>query len=443
MKKYKIMTLGCKVNQYESEAMEELFNSNGYKKVENNEPADVYVINTCTVTGQAAAKSRQTISRARRKNPNAKIAVVGCYSQVSPEEVAELEGVDVIVGTKHRSRILELLDEAERINQTINVVDNIKKNQEFDELDSATNRDMTRAYLKIQEGCNMFCTYCIIPYARGPISSRKMENIVEETKKLAAKGYKEVILTGIHVESYGKDQGKDYFRLIDVIEHVAEVEGIERIRLSSVEPGIISHDFLTRLKNTDKACDHFHLSLQSGSDSILKSMNRKYRTAEYKEKVELIREYFPDAGITTDIIVGFPGETEELHEETMNFVKGITFSKIHVFPFSRRKGTPAYDFPNQVLNEVKKKRAHELSELERSISDRFLDSFIGKELSVLIELESDDEMYSSGYSTNYLRVNVQKNYDLVNQIVKVKVIERDGEELKGIVVGGQNGLYFL
>lgn len=433
MKRYEIITLGCKVNQYESEAMEQMFDSHGYQKVNDKEVADIFVINTCTVTGQAASKSRQAISKARRKNPNARIAVVGCYSQVSPEEVSSLDGVDVIVGTKNRAMVLDLLEQAKEMNETISVVDNIKKNNEFDELDAPSDRDMTRAYLKIQEGCNMFCSYCIIPYARGPISSRKMENIVEETKRLASKGYKELILTGIHVESYGKDLKND-LRLIDVIENVAKVEGIERIRLSSVEPRVISDEFLTRLKATNKACDHFHLSLQSGSDSILKLMNRKYTTKEYKEKCDLIRKYFENAGITTDIIVGFPGETDELFEETMNFVRGINFSKIHVFPFSAREGTPAYKFPNQLDNKTKKKRASELSNLERQISEKFLDSFIGKELSVLIELESDDERYSSGYSKNYLRVNVQKDYDLVNQIVKVKILERDGEELKGVVI---------
>ena len=434
MKKYSVVTLGCKVNQYESEALEDLFEKAGYEKVDANEAADVYVINTCTVTGQAAAKSRQQVSRAKKKNPNAKIVVIGCYTQVSPEEVEALGGIDVIIGTKHRGRVLELLEEAEKTGTLINIVDNIKHNQEFDELDPATERDMTRAYLKIQEGCNMFCSYCIIPYARGPISSRDMENIVEETTKLANKGYKEVVLTGIHVESYGKDKGKDYYSLIDVVEKVAQIKGIERIRLSSVEPRVITDEFLERYRATKKGCDHFHLSLQSGSNEILKAMNRKYTTEEYKEKVDLIRKYLPDAGITTDIIVGFPGETDELAQETMDFVDQITFSKIHVFPFSGRKGTPAYSFDNQVQGPVKKKRAKELAEKEAKISESFLDSFIGKELSVLFEFDSQEPMFSEGYSTNYLRVKVQKDDDLINQIAKVKILERDGENLKGVVV---------
>ena len=433
MRKFNIETLGCKVNQYESEALEKLFEESGFERVGKDEKADVYVINTCTVTGQAAAKSRQQINRAKRENPEAQIAVVGCYSQVSPEDIKEL-GVDVIIGTKERSRVLELLEESKRLGTTISIVDNIKRNQEFDELEFNTDRDMTRAYLKIQEGCNMFCSYCIIPYARGPISSRDMDNIIEETKTLADKGYKEVVLTGIHVESYGKDKGKDYFRLIDLVEKIAEIEGIYRIRLSSVEPRIITDDFLERYKATGKGCDHFHLSLQSGSDTILEAMNRKYTTAEYKEKVDLIRQYLPEAGITTDIIVGFPGETKELFNETMKFVEGIAFSKIHVFPFSGRKGTPAYEFDGQVEGPIKKQRAHELADKEEKISINFLDSFIGKELEVLFEADSSREVTTEGYSTNYLRVSVPRDDELINQIRRVKIIERKGLELKGVAL---------
>lgn len=433
MKKFSIETLGCKVNQYESEALEKLFEKNGYKKASKDDKADVYVINTCTVTGQAAAKSRQQINRAKRKNPQAQIAVVGCYSQTSPEEIKEL-GVDVIIGTKDRARVIELLEESKRLETTISIVENIKNNKDFDELEFTTERDMTRAYLKIQEGCNMFCSYCIIPYARGPISSRDLDNIIEETKNLSKKGFKEIVLTGIHVESYGKDRGKDYYKLIDVVENVAEIDGVERIRLSSVEPRIITDDFMQRYKDTKKACDHFHLSLQSGSDAILKAMNRKYTTGEYKEKVELIRKYMPDAGITTDIIVGFPGETEELFNETMEFVDNIAFSKIHVFPFSRRKGTPAYNFKNQVEGPIKKKRAHLLADKEEQIANAFLDSFIGKDLEVLFEEESSRSVTTEGYSTNYLRVSVPRDDELINQIRTVKIIERKNQELKGVVI---------
>lgn len=433
MKKFSIETLGCKVNQYESEALEKLFEESGYEKALKDEKADVYVINTCTVTGQAASKSRQQINRAKRENPDAQIAVVGCYSQVSPEDIKKLD-VDVIIGTKDRARVLDLLEESKRLGTTISIVDNIKHNQEFDEFEFTTERDMTRAYLKIQEGCNMFCSYCIIPYARGPISSRDMNNIIEETRKLGQSGFKEIVLTGIHVESYGKDKGKDYYRLIDVVEKVSEIDGVERIRLSSVEPRIITDEFMQRYKDTKKACDHFHLSLQSGSDDILKAMNRKYTTSEYKEKVDLIRKYMLDAGITTDIIVGFPGETEEMFKETMEFVDKIEFSKIHVFPFSRREGTPAYNFKNQVEGPIKKKRAHLLADKEEKIANDFLDSFIGKTLEVLFEEESSRAVTTEGYSTNYLRVSVPKDDELINQIRNVKIIERKNQVLKGVVL---------
>ncbi|MDO5027339.1 MAG: tRNA (N(6)-L-threonylcarbamoyladenosine(37)-C(2))-methylthiotransferase MtaB [Tissierellia bacterium] len=433
MKKFNIETLGCKVNQYESEALERLFEESGYEKAQKGDKADVYVINTCTVTGQAAAKSRQYINRAKRDNPEAQIAVVGCYSQVSPEEIEKL-GVDVIIGTKDRARVLELLDQARQLKTSISIVENIKRNQKFDELKYNTQRDMTRAYLKIQEGCNMYCSYCIIPYARGPISSRDMDNILEESRKLAAAGFKEIVLTGIHVESYGKDLGKDYFRLIDVVEKVAEIEGVERIRLSSVEPRIISDEFMERYVASKKACDHFHLSLQSGSDAILKAMNRKYDTSQYLEKVNLIRKYMPDAGITTDIIVGFPGETQELFDETMGFVDKIAFSKIHVFPYSKRKATPAADFEMQVEGPIKKQRAHLLAEKEEKISKAFLDSFIGKTLKVLFEEEAARDVVTEGYSTNYLRVSVPRDDSLINQIRNVKIIERKDLTLKGVVL---------
>lgn len=432
--KFNIETLGCKVNQYESEAMERLFEQAGYEKVARDEIADVYVVNTCTVTGQAAAKSRQQISRAKKLNPEAQIAVVGCYSQVSPEDIEALGDIDVILGTKHRARLIELLDEAKTLGTTINLVENIKYNQDFDELQTNTSREMTRAYLKIQEGCNMFCSYCIIPYARGPISSRDLQNILDETKKLASDGFKEIVLTGIHVESYGKDKGKDYHRLIDVVEAVAKVEGIERIRLSSVEPRIITDEFLTRYKATGKGADHFHLSLQSGSDQILKLMNRKYTTLEYKEKVDLIRKHLPDAGITTDIIVGFPGETNELFQETMDFVDQIAFSKIHVFPFSAREGTPAYSFSGQLDGTTKKERASLLSKKEDQIAKQFLDQFIGQELDVLFESDSSREVTTEGYSSNYLRVSVPRDNDLINEIKRVKIIERKDLQLKGVVV---------
>ena len=299
---FNIITLGCKVNQYESEAVEELFLQKGYQKQARD--ADIYVINTCTVTNMSDRKSRQMISRARRDNPDAVIAVMGCYSQVKPEEVAAIDGVDIVLGSRNKESVVDLCED---IMQNKSVRDKIiapSETKSFEELQISNQTEMTRAYLKIQDGCNMYCSYCLIPYARGNIVSRDIKSIVEETKRLAENGFKEIVLTGIHVSSFGKDFDED-ISLIDAIEAVAKVDGIERIRLSSMEPRHISRDFLERMKATGKACDHFHLSLQSGSDDILKAMNRKYDTSIFKEKVKLIRDVFPNAGLTTDIIVGF------------------------------------------------------------------------------------------------------------------------------------------
>ncbi|MDU2354450.1 MAG: tRNA (N(6)-L-threonylcarbamoyladenosine(37)-C(2))-methylthiotransferase MtaB, partial [Anaerococcus sp.] len=399
---FNIITLGCKVNQYESEAVEELFLEKGYQRQARN--ADIYVINTCTVTNMSDRKSRQMISRARRDNPDAVIAVMGCYSQVKPEEVAEINGVDIVLGSRNKESVVELCED---ILQNKNVRDKIiapSETKSFEELQISNQTEMTRAYLKIQDGCNMYCSYCLIPYARGNIVSRGIGDIVEETKRLAANGFKEIVLTGIHVSSFGKDFDED-ISLIDAIEAVAKVDGIERIRLSSMEPRHISRNFLERMKATGKACDHFHLSLQSGSDDILKAMNRKYDTVIFKQKVNLIREVFPNAGITTDIIVGFPGETEENHKQTMSFVEEIKFSKTHLFKFSPREGTRAAKMGDQINGNIKKERLHDLEKLEEKNRIEFLEKQLDQILSVLIESKSDFKGYSGGYSTNYLKVN--------------------------------------
>ncbi len=324
MDKVAFYTLGCKVNQYETEAMEEIFEKNDYVIVNSDEIADIYVINTCTVTNLSDRKSRQFISRAKKLNKDAIIAVVGCYSQVSPDEVEKIEGVDVIIGTTERNRILELCEKAKVENQRINIVRNIKSQKEFEPINIDDIKSKTRAYIKIQDGCSQFCSYCIIPYARGPIRSRSLDEIVEETQKLANAGFKEVVLTGIHVASYGKDTDKT--PLVKVLEEVGKVKGIDRIRLSSLEPTLIDENFMKSILKIGKVCDHFHLSLQSGSDTVLKRMNRKYTTSEYRNIVSIIRKYMPNAGITTDIIVGFPGETEDEFNETLDFVKEIGFS---------------------------------------------------------------------------------------------------------------------
>lgn len=427
---FNIITLGCKVNQYESEAVEELFIKKGYEKVSTN--ADIYVINTCTVTNMSDRKSRQMISRARRDNPNAVVAVMGCYSQVKPEEVASIEGVDIVLGSRNKENVVEHCEDILQNKEAIDKIIAPSESKTFEELQISNQTEMTRAYLKIQDGCNMYCSYCLIPYARGNIVSRDIESIVEESKRLANNNFKEIVLTGIHVSSYGKDID-DELSLIDVIEAVAEVEGIERIRLSSMEPRHISLEFLERMKATKKACDHFHLSLQSGSDDILKAMNRKYDTVIYKQKVEEIRQVFPNAGITTDIIVGFPGETEENHKQTMEYAEEIKFSKMHLFKYSPREGTRAAKMSNQIDSKTKKNRLHDLEKIEEANRKEFLNKQIGKTLSVLIESKSDLEGYSGGHSTNYLKVNVKENI-AANTIIDVNITNIIDDELVGEIV---------
>ena len=427
---FNIITLGCKVNQYESEAVEEIFEARGYKKKEEN--ADIYVINTCTVTNMSDRKSRQMISRARRDNPEAVIAVMGCYSQVKPEEVSQIEGVDIVLGSRNKEEVVDLCEDVLQNKDAIDKVLSLSETKTIEDLEISNQEAMTRAYMKIQDGCNMYCSYCLIPYARGNISSRDMESIRNEAKRLAQNGYKEIVLTGIHVSSYGKDL-KNGTSLIDVIEEVAKTDGIERIRLSSMEPRHITREFLERMKATKKACDHFHLSLQSGSDDILKSMNRKYDTKIFKEKVDLIREVFPNAGLTTDIIVGFPTETDENHEETKNFVKDIKFAKTHLFKYSKRDGTKAATMKPEVDGNIKKERLKELEEIEQVNKREFLEKQIGKTLSVLFESKSDMDGYKSGYSTNYLRVNVKDKID-DNEIRDCLITEIKNGELIGELV---------
>lgn len=425
---FNIQTLGCKVNQYESEAIEEIFEARGFERKDKD--ADIYVINTCTVTNMSDRKSRQMISRARKDNPDAIIAVMGCYSQVKPEDVAKIEGVDIILGSRNKEEVVDLCEDILQNKEAIDQIISVSEEKTFEDLQISNQTEMTRAYMKIQDGCNMYCSYCLIPYARGNVVSRPMESIVKEAERLAANGFKEIVLTGIHVASYGKDFD-DGSSLIDVIENVASVDGIERIRLSSMEPRHITKDFLERMKATGKACDHFHLSLQSGSDDVLKAMNRKYDTKIYKEKTDLIREVFPNAGLTTDIIVGFPGETDENHKETMDFVDEIKFAKTHLFKYSKRDGTRAAKMGDQVNGNIKKDRLKDLEAIEKKNREAFLEKQIGKTLSVLFEDKSDMEGVKSGYSTNYLRVNVA-NPDLPsNEIYDVKITGIKNDELIG------------
>ncbi len=418
-KTFSILTLGCKVNQYESEAMSELFESRGYRQVENDEISDVYIVNTCTVTNLSDRKSRQFIRKSKKKNPDSVVAVVGCYSQVSPDEVKNIEGVDVVIGTTERNKIVDLIEESKVSHGKINIVKDLKNVREFANTTNFDSNNRTRAYMKVQDGCNRFCTYCIIPFARGPIRSRTIEDSVREARTLADRGFKEIVLTGIHIGSFGMDMGD--MRLIDLIEAIAEVDGIERIRLSSVEPIIITDEFMDRAVKTGKLCDHFHLSLQSGSNNILKAMNRRYTREEYIEKANSIRKYMPNAGLTTDIIVGFPGESEEDFHDSMSIVREVGFSRIHVFKYSKRKNTKAAVMKNQIDGNVKKERSEKLIALGEEYQEIFERENMKTHQSVLFEEEDKGEYY--GYTTNYIRVKAKSEVDLKNKIKSVKILD--------------------
>lgn len=429
-KTFSILTLGCKVNQYESEAMAELFEKNGYIQVDNDtDVADVYIVNTCTVTNLSDRKSRQYIRRAKRENPDSTVAVVGCYAQVAPKEVEKIEGVDVVIGTSERSKIVDLIEESKEEDKKINIVRDIKKDRDFQFIKIDENFHKTRSYMKVQDGCNRFCTYCIIPYARGSIRSRRIGDCVREAIRLANAGYKEIILTGIHVGSYGVDLGP--VRLIDLIEKIAEVDGIERIRLSSVEPNIISEDFMRRAIACSKLCDHFHLSLQSGSNKVLKDMNRHYNREEFIEKTKIIKKYMPYAGLTTDIIVGFPGESDEDFEDSMSIVREVEFSKVHVFKYSKRKNTPAADRADQVDGNIKIKRSEELIKLQDQYLKKFREKNMPRTLKVLFE--EFDQGYYFGYTDNYIRVKVKSDKDLINKILDVRLVDNEEVALGELV----------
>ncbi|MGB4439358.1 MAG: tRNA (N(6)-L-threonylcarbamoyladenosine(37)-C(2))-methylthiotransferase MtaB [Sedimentibacter sp.] len=412
-------TLGCKVNQFETEAMTELLENDGFEIVPNGENSDIYIINTCAVTKESERKSRQFINKAKRHNPNALVVAVGCSVQLNGEKINKETDVDIIIGTKNKGSIGSLIrDKLNNIERAAQIDDFIGK-ECFEELKITTVHDKTRANIKIQDGCSQYCSYCIIPYVRGPIRSRNHDDIVQEVKNIAANGYKEIVLNGIHISSYGKDM-QEHDTLISLIEDINKIDGIQRIRLGSLEPNLITEDFIKRYSSLEKVCDHFHLSLQSGSDSVLQRMNRKYTTAEYKNNVEIIRKYMPDAGITTDIIVGFPGETKEEFNETLEFVKSIKFSRIHVFKYSVREGTKAAEMTDQVDDSVKSQRSKTLIELGESISNDFMKRFLGRNMSVLIETEKRDNIFE-GYTTNYLKILLKSDINIKNEIIYVQM----------------------
>ncbi len=410
MKKAALYTLGCKVNQYETEAMGELLKKSGYEITDFSQPADVYVINTCSVTNMGDRKSRQIIRRAKKTNPDAVIAVAGCYSQTAPEEILAIDGVNLVLGTQGRHNIAELLKNLDTESK-VNAVSDIMTTHDFEELKIDSYTDRTRAYIKIQDGCSQFCSYCIIPYARGPVRSRNEDEVIEEIKKLAQKGFSEIILVGIHVASYGKDLGNT--SLENLLLKADAIDGIKRIRMSSIEPMTLNKSFVDKVKVSKKLCNHFHISLQSGCDETLKRMNRHYTTAQYMEIVNGLRTAFPDTAVTTDIMVGFPGETDEEFQKTAEFIKKADFADAHVFMYSQRRGTPAAKRPDQIPPEVKEKRSKEIIEIVKHSRESFLSRFIGSTHEVLFEQPSGG--YFEGKTSNYITVKVKANENLQGQ----------------------------
>ncbi len=419
MKKVAFYTLGCKVNQYETEAMSELFENAGYVLTSYDSFADIYVINTCTVTGMSDRKSRQIIRRAKKSNPDAFVIVVGCYSQVSPSEVLKIDGVNLVLGTKNRKDIVRLYEE-HQASSKLSVVDDIMSCHDFDELSLSAFSSRTRAYIKVQEGCNQFCSYCKIPYARGPIRSRDFDEVIEESKRLAESGFTEITYVGIHIASYGLDNaGKD---LADLLCAANKIDKIRRIRLSSIEPMTLNGAFIEKISECNKLCHHFHLSLQSGCDKTLLRMNRKYSTDDYYGIVSGLREAFSDVAITTDIMVGFPGETDEEFEATCHFAEKVAFSGAHIFQYSPREGTPAADFDGQVDPQIKDARSKEISEICRRTKAEFMDKFIGKTLEVLFE-EPASGGYFEGKTDNYMSVLVKTDENLSGEYRNVFLSE--------------------
>ena len=432
MKRVAFYTLGCKVNQYETEAMLELFEKEGYEKAETEDYADVYVINTCTVTHMSDRKSRQYIRRMKKKNPDAIIAVVGCYSQVSPEEILSIDEVNLVMGTNDRKKIVEEVKKIDA-SRKVSTVDDIMKVKAFEEIEINKTNGKTRAFLKIQDGCDRYCSYCIIPYARGRVRSRDLESIVKEVENLAANGYKEIVLTGIHVASYGKDIKETDIKLLDVIKQINDIEGIERIRLSSVEPILFTDEFVEAVSAMDKVCPHYHLSLQSGCDETLKRMKRRYTTEEYKTIVDRLRAAIPNVSITTDVIVGFPGETNEEFDKTYEFLKDIELTHMHIFKYSPRKGTPAATMENQVDPSTKHERSEKLLQLNEENFKKFGQKMLDKEFNVLFEQKVGDNKFE-GLTENYVKVIVESDKDLSEQILKVKITDVKNEFLEGILV---------
>ena len=474
--KVKFITLGCKTNQYETNAMEQNFKENGYEIInsDENNNADIYVVNTCSVTNIAERKSRQMLRRVKQENKNAIIAACGCYAQVAKEEIEKMPEVDIIIGINEKNKIADIIEEylKKEKNKEVEVSD-VMNEKEFQDFGSITYTELTRAIVKIQDGCDRFCTYCIIPYARGRVRSRSPKSIIDEIRKVSKispimenkenkcynekDGFKEVVITGIHIASYGKDftkeQAENYrkmfgydnnykkydpkydlstggFRLIELLEQINKIDGIERIRLGSIEPKLITEEFVERLSKLNKVCNHFHLSLQSGCDSTLKRMNRRYTTEEFEKSAEMLRKNFKDVHLTTDIIVGFPGETEEEFNKTYEFLKNIKFYKMHIFKYSIRKNTVAEKMPNQVDGLIKEKRSKILIDLSNKNQEEYNKEMLGKNVKVLFEEEKEENgvKYYKGHTTNYAIVKVKSSENICNKIIDVRITDLDNND---------------
>lgn len=419
MKKVALHNLGCKVNAYETEAMQEMLEKNGYEIVPFKEGADIYIINTCTVTNMADRKSRQMLHRAKKMNPNALVVATGCYVQAKENSGEVDECIDVIIGNNKKKDLIEILEQ-----HIQKAVIDINHTKEYEEMHLSKTAEHTRAYIKVQDGCNQFCTYCIIPFARGRVRSRAKEDVIREVTDLANNGYKEVVLTGIHLSSYGVDlEGED---LLSLILAVNDVAGIERIRLGSLEPRIITEEFAKTIAGLSKMCPHFHLSLQSGCDETLRRMNRRYTSEEYYEKCQLLRKYFDNPALTTDIIVGFPGETEEEFEKSKAFVDKVDFYETHVFKYSKRQGTKAAVMENQVPEQIKTQRSNILLELDAKKREKYESNFVGKDVEVLMEesVQINGETFQVGHTKEYVKIALQTEENLQNQVTNVEIVSR-------------------
>lgn len=431
--KVALYTLGCRVNSYESEAMAEKFIKDGYEVVGFDEFSDVYVINTCTVTNMGDKKSRQMIGRARRLNPEAIIAVVGCYSQIASDEIAQIEGVDVVLGSRNKGDIVYWVNRTREEKKQVIEVKDVLKNKNFEELSINEYQDKTRAFLKIQDGCNKFCSYCLIPFARGAICSKEPEQILREVRELSKNGFKEIILSGVHTASYGVDLEGDW-NLVKVLEEINSIDGIERIRIGSIDPTFFTEGVIEKICKLEKMCPHFHLSLQSGCDATLRRMNRKYTTEEYKNVVENLRKHIKDVSITTDIIVGFPGESNGEFEATYEFLKDIKLSKMHIFKYSKRAGTKAAEMAFQVDGLIKEERSKRLIELNKINEVEFMERFTGRDMKVLYEeAVSGKENTYVGYTENYIKVITESEENLEGKIVTTKIVSIEKENMIGRV----------